>query len=225
MELLSVLALLFTPPYMSVETRERVVIIDTGIKSVAAFNDAEYCKDGHADFTGRGFKDVLGHGSNINAIIASELSSKRCITIIKATHNSHSYPSIMDMASMYKHILALRPAWLNYSASGEWKWSGEELFLQQLATLGTTMTIAAGNNGLNLSEQCNIYPACYKVAANFYVVANGSAQKLHPASNYGGPVNARQYGVKVDAGGWVMTGTSQAAALHLIHLMRKKDGL
>ena len=66
--------------YANAENRVRVAVIDTGIDSELA--TPYLCKDGNKDFTGKGMKDVSGHGTNIAGIIAKKINNKIWITSI-----------------------------------------------------------------------------------------------------------------------------------------------
>lgn len=202
------------------ETRDRVVIVDTGVSST--FDKSYICKDGNMDFTNSGtINDTHGHGTNIASIIAKEMNpSKLCITSLKFYGDRR--PGIDNLISVVKALLYTRTlnnvVFINLSLSGIDKSEPEEKALRFLAEKrNVKISVAAGNNGQNLTEICNIYPACYDIKKNFYVIGN----KGNVNSNYGGPVLIQEDGNKVCAGGSCLTGTSQAAALFTARLIKK----
>lgn len=219
------------------ETRLKVAIIDTGIKSevkVKGVSLSKYmCQDGHEDLTGMGLRDVHGHGTNIAAIIADGMDYKtQCMVIIKFWHSKqHEAEKIKQKTNTayFSKITAKGVGAainsgakiINMSQSGGTFFPAEEALIKRATGDGIKVVVAAGNNGLNLSLVCEAYPACYDIRSkNFIVVANYVGNMVSSLSNYGGPVNAFEDGTNITAGGYTMTGTSQAAAIRTSKILR-----
>jgi hypothetical protein len=202
----------------SIEMREKIAIIDTGIN--VAPNEKQYiCEDGLHDMTGTGITDRHGHGNNIAHIIMANMKPTQCLIIIK-------YVDSQDKGLMGKALLKaleIRPIFLNLSVSGTDYDSTEHAVLSELVD-STKIVVAAGNDSMNLnSESCNIFPACYDFKKNFYVVGSKNAITGNPSafSNYGIQVKHYENGEYVYAGGKTLSGSSQAAAIFTGKLIRK----
>jgi len=91
--------------------------------------------------------------------------------------------------------------------------------LYNLLQSGTKIIVAAGNNSLDLSFTCDVFPACYfNDEPNFFVVG---AKDLK-MSNKKGPVNVKRPGKDRCGFGICMSGTSQAAAEFTADLISKE---
>lgn len=194
------------------EVRTRIAVIDSGITVTEAIKPY-LCESGHKDLTGAGLEDHNGHGTNIAAIVAKGIDrSKQCIVIVKwydSWRNKLAYTEgAIDAALDAGAVL------VNMSYGGGDSSLEENRAVRRGLTKGVTFVMAAGNNGQNLSHDCNYFPACeFAGVKNVYVV--GALDKNDTRayfSNYGKPVNAWALGVDVKAGGRVMSGTSQATA-------------
>jgi hypothetical protein len=224
-EIILLLTLFISFSIFAGEKRVRVAIVDTGIK----FNSqtAPYlCSDGHADFTGYGLADLHGHGTNIAGLIARNLNNKtHCLTIIKYHHTDKesSRIGVYDGLIMaYKHVLNLNVAYLNLSLSGPAFDQDEHNHIKTILDSGTIVTVAAGNQKLDLSKACTIFPACYRFKNKpYYVVASFNGF----FSNYGGPVNRYQNGVNQAWWGKPMSGSSQACANQMAEILNRDSGL
>lgn len=214
------------------ETRIRIVVVDTGI--VESYVKNYLCKSGHADVTGYGLKDVDGHGTNIASIIARSMDSTRqCLVIIKWYHTAEQYSKDTehDQELYFKRlsnvVLQSYPSFVNMSLYGAKPILSEYRMIKTLLSRGATVVVAAGNKSMNLSKNCNAYPACYKLNnTNFHIVANYSSGipstgiQGFSGSNYGGPATDKINGDNVCEGGVCLSGTSQAAALITGQLVR-----
>jgi subtilisin family serine protease len=239
--LLLILALwVTTPGPLAQDGKIRIAVIDTGINQYAKVKGLplrDYmCESGHTDLTGKGIEDINGHGTNIAAIIAEGMNpAKQCLVIIKFYHNKeHEDTLFKDKINSYKYwyyaritenglIAALRAdvSYINMSQSGGSFFPKEERLLREFIASGVTVVVAAGNDNLDLSKACVAYPACYNIKnKRFKVVANYTWTDRAYMSNYNGPVNARENGMSVYAGGKILSGTSQAAAVHMSRIIR-----
>jgi len=208
---------------LSAETRIRIAVIDTGVH-VNARSAPYLCEDGHADFTGYGPEDNAGHGTNVMGIIAQKMNPKtHCLMSIKFFNTEKQSSLVGELESLHlalAYILQWKPAYVNMSISGKYYDHKEYKVFVELLKSGTTITVAAGNNKLDLSASCIIYPACHKIKhKRFFVVgsSNGSF------SNFGGPVNASQRGLNRSGWGVMLTGTSQSSAVQMSELIKGRS--
>jgi len=206
------------------DPRNHVAVIDTGVSDVPELK-GKVCSD-FFDLTGKGINDVDGHGTNVASIIAKNMPRSDCIFPIKFFHTPEDnaargpdYQRGVIVAALYL-ALKYKATHCNMSFGGELNSLDERKMLQRLVNSGTLVTIAAGNEGDNLSTYCNYYPACYNVRGPF-VVANYCDGVRVPSSNFGGPVNSQECGKDVLAGGYTMTGTSQAAAVKMNKILKR----
>jgi hypothetical protein len=194
------------------DTRQMVAVVDTGIEPNARILPY-LCKVDHYDFTGFGIKDVHGHGTNVAGIIARKMNYKtHCLLIIKFWHSAaiNSKKSTYEVISNYSKVLdRLYPEYVNMSLSGFESHPEEFRVLNRLSKFGSKIVVAAGNNRANLNKSCSIFPACYNIKKNFYVVGSESEY-----SNYGDVVKFIAHGFE-QVGIFnkrAFTGTSQSAA-------------
>jgi subtilisin family serine protease len=194
-----------------------IAIVDTGIRASPEL-EGKLC--GGIDITGYGLYDRDGHGTNVASIIARQIDgSKYCIMPIKFW-NSVKQVAPIDIA--IKEAIKHGASYINISAGGGLYLKAEHTALKRALNKGITIAVAAGNDGRNLEEVCYYYPACYKDLREYsgwYVVANMRDGKLVDKSNYGFPVNASGDGHEISAGGTTESGTSQATASFLGHLI------
>lgn len=212
----------------------RVGIIDTGLSS---FSNAPLCKDGHADFSKLYAKmnkvpvDNAGHGSHISDTINQRVKGKYCQVIIKFTDKGFS-PSV-NFTNSLKHALGLHLDILNLSTTGFDKNEYEITLIHAIIDSGTIVVAAAGNEGLNMDlytplhngREFGIYPAMDDpriiVVGSLNVFYNKAAY-----SNYGKFVTVWEMGTSIIAKGkdgkpLMLTGTSQATAIHTARLINK----
>lgn len=195
------------------ETRRKIAILDTGIDE--DFPSQYLCSEGNKDFTGLGLHDYIKHGTHLAYIIKDYINPKQeCLLILKFydhTASVHSGP-LMDA---YRHLKTIDISFLNMSFGGEVFSPMEKETINTLLDKGVIISVAAGNNSLNLNISCDYYPACYKFNnSNFHVVAScDSSGKIAKYSNFNGPVTECNNGTKVKAGPYTFTGTSQSTAI------------
>lgn len=193
-----------------------VAVIDTGIDP----NSANLCAGGHRDFTDTFLKDTAGHGTHVAGLISKNAGkSKFCMLNLKfySPEMSKSISPSSAMKSAIKYAILLKVDIINISAGGVQS-DAEEAFLLKLAIdRGIKVVVAAGNEGTNLNDKCNYFPACYN--NGLIIVGNLTQQKTRAiSSNYGDIVNRWEVGSDVESNlpnGKVgkMTGTSQATAV------------
>jgi major intracellular serine protease len=198
--------------------RTIVAVIDTGIRMSPEL-EGKLCGI-YIDTTGHGIYDYDGHGTNVASIIARQIDgSKYCILPIKFYHD-HNHIASLDIG--INEAIRYNAKYINISAGGGLALKEEHNALKKALRRGITIAVAAGNDGRNLEEFCYYYPACYTDLRKFtswYVVSNVHDGKLANGSNYGYPVNATGDGYMISAGGSTESGTSQATAQFLGHLI------
>lgn len=204
------LALFLLPNVSLAETRKRIGVLDTGIS--ANMISADYmCKDTPVVTLSSKHNglDWHGHGTNVIGLIAERIDIKKyCITSYSLNKDAY----LSDMISLMKLMKHPNLIGLNISLSSNGGDAGEELALRELSIIGTTIFIAAGNSGKDLTKSCDSYPACHKSnIPKLIVVGNGKGGRRYLSSNYGKVVTVWKDGSKV--GNPVMSGTSQATAI------------
>lgn len=194
----------------------RIAIIDTGV--IAKGADLKLCKSGHIDLTGEGLHDRVGHGTNVSYIMVDRLRNvDYCLIIVKFF--SVKQNNEQNMISALRWIDKIKPDIVNISAGGGGYYNGEYDAVIKLLNNKIFIVAAAGNNGHNLDIACNYYPACYD--NRIITVGNRSSiSKNSTRSNYGSYVKVWVDGQNVCAGGFCMSGTSQAAAIVSARLAR-----
>lgn len=209
----------------AIELRDRVAILDTGL-NIKYMSEPWVCTEGHRDLTDTGLNDTHGHGTNVALIIARNINpEKQCALIIKWTEGG-SVNNNVPIMDVYDTLKGSTVKWINYSASGNLVSLGENIRLYDMSAWDNIhITVAAGNDKRDLSVKCNIFPACYNIQnKHWHVVANGKNGVPQGNSNYNGPVTEMEDGNEVTAGGYMFSGTSQAAALYTSKLLRKANG-
>jgi len=189
----------------------KVAVLDTGITNsdlpICQFIDATDDKDG---------VDYNGHGQNITHIIDKEAAGiEYCQIIIKIFGKNGKSASI---GKAIRTAIYLNADIINLSFGGSGIDRDEYLSINQALDLGIIVVAAAGNDGKDLTNNCFYYPACYD---NRIIIVGNTAK----SSNYGKPVKLVVNGNNVSAGGYRMSGTSQATAIvtgKLIKVLNKR---
>lgn len=197
------------------EERIKIAIVDTGI-SEAQSKLKSTCKNGVYGYTGNKGIDDNGHGANIYGIISKKLNTKtHCIMSFKVFYKN---PTMSEKNLINTHIIAaiekatkLRAKFINLSLSGPEYASREKEVIEKAVQRGIYVVVAAGNDGLNLDRNCNIYPACYKKYINSDYLRVVTTHYLKH-SNRGKIVTDKASGTDVEGGGIALSGTSQATA-------------
>lgn len=155
--------------------------------------------------------DLIGHGNNVSHIIANRLIGHNyCIYPIKVFYFGST--DVRVLIEALKIAYSISPDIVNISYGGQIFNSEEEHYILRLINHGVKVVAAAGNDHQNLDNNCNYYPACYD--KRIITVGNlFNKDTIYPNSNYGEYVKKWNIGYNINAGGKVMTGTSQAAAV------------
>jgi hypothetical protein len=186
----------------------KVAVIDTGLDLKYSFK-ANLCNSGHKDFTGEGFNDSNGHGTNIVGLIVDTAKTNNyCIILLKAYSNKKAY---ITEALQYAYTLNVNI--INLSGGGVEPLKEERNIVLKLLDKNITIVTAAGNEKMDLDEQCSYYPACYD--KRIYVIGNYSSY-----SNYGTIVDAKYNGNLKTGFGKTLSGTSQSTAIFTGNLLK-----
>lgn len=182
------------------------------------------CRNGVINYTLGQTEDNHGHGSNIVGIISKGINPKtHCIVSIKFYKNEDSI--IENTNSYYKALEYIdsdpQIKYLNLSLGGNAYESREKSYLFGFLKKGMTLTVASGNDGINLDTHGGYYPACYKKeypGENFHVV------RAYLGSNYGSIVTDKASGLLVDPeipGVRALSGSSQATAQIMAEILKR----
>ena len=179
------------------EARERiqVALVDTGMPDDPKLLPY-VCPGGHQDFTGTGLHDRLVHSSVVLTAMKEGLSPDDfCVVILKWADESSNPRGHHRIAAAIRAATALRVKIINLSLGGFPGVEQEELAIRDALAAGIIIVTVSGNEQTNLSEICDIYPACYPIRhKNFHVVANWYGGQYDDMSSYGGPTTDRADG-------------------------------
>lgn len=194
----------------------KIAIVDTGLNK--SLVNVKTC--GEVDLTDTGMKDAVGHGTVIIDLIEQSLKDvPHCYFLVKWTNGYNGLK--INVVKALEIVATSGANYVNLSLSGNAAFVEEREMLKLLLKLGMTIAVSAGNDSQDLSERCNIFPACYRFINNYYVVANVDDEgKLAESSNHSGPVNSEGKGEKKCVGKLCRTGTSMATGEFLGRLIR-----
>lgn len=200
------------------ETLVKVAVIDTGL-DMKYSKSVPLCRDGHKDFTGEGLNDNNGHGTNIVGLIVNSYKpTGYCIVLIKAFSRD---PQVQYVTQALEYAEQIQANIINLSGGGPNPIKREREVVMRLLDKNIILSVAAGNDNVNLDEDCNYYPACYD--PRIYVVGNSNGR-----SNYGKVVDIWYNGQNKTEFGVTRSGTSQSTAqftsqlLKTVALIKKK---
>lgn len=225
------------------EDRIKIGIIDTGL-NISKYEQWICKTPASIDFTSTTINDNNNHGTNVFHLITHDLDpAKYCVVIIKYLNISDTmlfeffrgsalegFEGLAGMIFRNSYLRALKYAsdsklqYLNLSLGGFGSDPIEVATLKYILDNKTIVVAAAGNSKKNLTVKCDYFPACngYK-ELNFIVVGSKDDNDIvSKFSNYGGPVDAYEYGEFQGPKEVRMSGTSQATANYLNRLVRMK---
>ena len=200
------------------ESRFKVYVLDTGIN----FN-AKYYKQGNGNliYTPKNFKkfrckdspinkDTHGHGTHMAIRIVEHLDfNKVCLYDLKYYFDNQNPGDAQGKTfALLSFLYHKKPGVVNYSGGGFGYNETEARLIIRLIQKGFKFSLAAGNESLDLSAECDYYPACYylkntKVSTNF-----------HKSTNKKGPVTHKQKSSQLGA-------SSEATAMTTSQWVRK----
>lgn len=205
-----------------------IAVVDTGFGFNGVGAEAHLCKYGHKDFTAdqRYYKvpssvdpvpaDFNGHGTNIIGTIeqyAQAAHINYCILVLKYYQRGSGNLNLANTIMSFMFAGDIQADYVNYSGGGKEPSVEERIAVERYLDQGGHMTVAAGNDGVNLDNPANTYyPAEYDKRIVVVGSSDNSGKHL-PSSNYGSMINRWELGLHVKAYGITMTGTSQATAV------------
>jgi major intracellular serine protease len=211
-----------------------VAVIDTGfdfksdwtavLKAYPKLRKPRLCKFGHKTFTGKDLTDNHGHGTHIAGTIAQWAdNSNYCIVVIKYFDPTVENPNLVEQTRLaFEYAMNIKADIINYSAGGEDRSEVECQLMKKILDAGIVIVAAAGNESKNVND-VPYYPAMcdtrIRMIANVYStgeyvqtsnITDNGPKSRHMYSEVGynlmnlAPNNQLR----------VMTGTSQATAVH-----------
>lgn len=198
-----------------------VAIIDTGVKDQYVKN---LCDDKSLlDYTQTDTYDYHGHGTNILGIISNGLNKKICYRIYKVYTGRilEKENPIRNTILALNNILLNNVSLVNISMAGGENDAIEGQLIKKLLDKNVKIVVAAGNDNVNLNNNCKIYPACYD-AQRILIVGNGNSEKNRNLnSNYGSNVvKIWRWGNNINSNDITLSGTSQSAAIYSNELIK-----
>jgi major intracellular serine protease len=198
------------------ESRTKIAVIDSGID----LNDKKLkpyiCNAGNEDFTGEGLQDTHGHGTNVSWLIVKNLNHKEyCVVSLKYFSKNDPASNLQNELKAFDKAIKMGVTLINFSGGGIGPNNYENITVANALNKNIKVVVAAGNEGSDLSKNCNYFPACGVKHKNFYVVGSiyQNGQRV-PHSNYNGAVNRWEVGYMQEGpDGKKMSGTSQATAV------------
>lgn len=219
--LFTVIMVAFLIPTESTSRPIIIAVLDTGIdKSVT-----NLCKFGHKSFVDSSpLSDNMPHGTHIAGLINQFIGSSKhkneyCIVSIKWWQRSAvTEENVKNMTRAIQYAININVDYINISAGGNTSDPIEKAVVTKALDKGITIIAAAGNNGADLSDNCNFYPACYD--DRIVTVGNWQDQSKsrQPTSNYGNYIKQWEIGTNLlsnfpNGKRGYLTGTSQATAV------------
>lgn len=213
--------------FSQVESRERVVVFDTGIIP-SLLQQPAFCKDWASASIYSSLNIQHDHGTKMATIIVKGMDiSKYCLSMIKLGANKSGRlfgmeKSLINLSKMPKINI------VNMSLQGFKYKHTEYLSILRLLEKGVKINVAAGNSSADLNLICDTYPACFakliereppninRFRSNFKVIG-----ALGDYSNYGSDI----VDIYLFGGPWryaPTVGTPAATALYTNILVRKK---
>lgn len=205
----------------------KIAIIDTGLDLNDPRFSGHICRSGHMSFLDNSVIDKHGHGTHVAGLIQEYAGpGNYCFLIYKFYDMTNS-----GRQNLLNEITAIGEAAKNgakiVNISGGGEMFSEEEYLALKGNPQILFILAAGNDGRNLDIKGNeYYPASYNISNTIVVGNKDSKGNIAPTSNRGQAVDVYEVGVNVLSlfpGGRkaIMTGTSQATAIHTGKIVRQ----
>ena len=185
----------------------RVAVIDTGFDMTYSL-DTKLCETGHKSFVPKQtIQDIYGHGTNIVGLITKYAErSNYCLIIIKYYDKNIKNNHVRFLKAL-EHAYNLNVDMINISAGGPGIFIPEYNLIKQILDSKIIINAAAGNESLNLDDECIYYPACYD--ERIFVISSKNTIK----ANKGEIVDKYENGKNQTGFGITLSGTSQATAI------------
>lgn len=178
----------------------KVAVIDSGYSGMWG-NDkttSKLCKKGHYDFTLEqrvvGY-DIMGHGSHVSNLIVEEAGSakKYCLLHYKVFGGIIAEEWVVSKAIIKAIKAGADVINLSLEVRGFSKY--DQKVMKWALRKGVIFFVAAGNSGVNLNEECKIYPQCFPGHENMNIVGSvNNHYERERYSNYGARVTIYDYG-------------------------------
>ena len=212
----------------------KIAIVDTGLDLKDPRFSGRLCQTGHRNFVeGEGLEDRHGHGTHVAGLVEKYAGSADYCMLI--------YKYYADLSSGYvnltRYLQAIRAAKdngatiINFSGGGPEFSEEEYIFIKDSPQI--TFVVAAGNDNKNLDIPGNeYYPASYFLPNEIPVGNIDSNDNKVKSSNWSKRVTVKEHGEMVFSTlpctfngrilcDGLMTGTSQATAIHTGKLVAK----
>ena len=178
--MLSLILLLFTFNSYAIE---KIYVIDTEIDFSGTLKGYK-CLTGHYNATYKALGGRTDHGTLMAKVITRGLSNKEiCLVQIKTfDYKQSGTQSIIALAKALKYLNSQSSGIVNMSLNGGKAYLIEYGYMISLLKKGFKLSLAAGNEGVNLDLKCTAFPARYfqKRTKNVRISSNPSK-----TSNYG----------------------------------------
>ena len=185
----------------------RVGVLDTGFNPNFTDGRIKLCATGHFDVTSskEGIYSTDPHGSLVAQALAEKLINvDYCLIIVTMNIKGMS----TSTAKGIKYLMSIGVNIINLSINGDEVDYEEMQEIQNFASSGGKLFIAAGNEDRDLNQVCLAYPSCYGVKGTMIVGALTDGKRAE-YSNYGNKVLLWEEGtIRVRGKDW--NGTSFA---------------
>lgn len=170
---------------------EKIYIVDTEVNFKGILSKYK-CPTGHKSMTPDMWGDADRHGTQMANIIAKGITKgKACLVNIKVFNLRQSGDRVvLNIREALKYLLTQKPGIINMSYNGPEYDAMEKILINKLLKKGFKLSIAAGNDGLDLSKDCDAYPTCYFKVKNKNVKISSNYSKR---SNKKGPVTDKDF--------------------------------
>lgn len=204
----------------------KVMEIDTGLSS-SHLLIAPYLDKNDVNKHPESYQDYNGHGTHVAGLIVQNVCSEVKLYSCNFYLSEDKDVRWNNLLSCYKRAYDEKMDVVNFSAGGENFISDEYNAIGLLINHNTTLIVAGGNNGIDLSKNCSYFPACY-LFSDVIVVGNLAEDNIRNlSSNYGLKNMVWEVGTNVLSAlpnnhTGRMTGTSMATAIHTNKILKQR---
>lgn len=167
-----------------VEPLIKIAVIDTGSNGLFS---PKFCKEGSYDYVTDTTKivPISIHGSVVTGVIAEQLKSVNYCILQYQVFNDALKTSGLEVSRAILNAVYNGAAVINLSLEGHVYDLAEDTAIRYAVVKGVRIYVAAGNDYLDLDNNCSVYPACYHYDNLITVGALNSQGKPCPDSNHG----------------------------------------
>lgn len=190
-----------------------VAVIDSGFDQITLQKaGVKLCPKGHFDAVNNdnniGYDwSPVQHGTKMAILINKYAQGRACLVLIKAIDHDPFIQNTIYVNRALRRLVTTKDyiKIVSMSYSGPIYDEEERKLMSQLSYSNKiTMFVAAGNDDMDLDDDCSVYPACYKAIDREVVVSATNA--IH--HNTGDVVKQWENGTELD-----LIGTSVATAI------------